>query len=449
MESYLTTAFFGLLFCVHGVLAGDDDLAKELGDFVRAYHKKPEPKRVPGLLDKALDSEFPLNSPLHKGDGRMVLAHAFGHMARGHADLVRVYEAKFAKAQNRGRTFLLESLRLCGDEQTIKHLDGWRKDPAYREHYAIIDDTRRFLADPKRKLPRGRPAVGPEDIDLLWADFLVTGDYAPVARILDILDRPDGLRLRLENWLMKHPEEKKDINEMLAWMKLVKPGTKGQLIDGNLELAALHDSRGYIRSFKGGLFCCVLQDKRIFTREELSKGVELKMFASWSIQEGLQNYPHLASQFKAHCNERPGPTQDLVKRWLRLDEHRPKLTEDMKRLQGTWQALTWEEDGDQSDPKTRAASLKLVRWTFKDDEVHMAVDGGTNKFTYTIDTVNKCKLLKLVQFSPQDAFETSAIYAIEGEMLRACISKKDGGVPTDFTVSPGSERVLVTLKRIP
>ncbi len=216
--------------------AGEDDLAKELGDFVRAYHKKPEPKRAPGLLDKALDSEFPLNSPFHKGDGRMVLAHAFGHMARGHADLVRVYEAKVAKAQNRGRAFLLESLRLCGDEQTIKHLDGWREDPAYREQYAIIDETRRFLADPKRKLPRGRPAVGPEDIDLLWADFLVTGDYAPVARILDILDRPDGLRLRLEKWRMKHPEEEKNINEVLAWMKLVKPGTTGQLIDGNLEL---------------------------------------------------------------------------------------------------------------------------------------------------------------------------------------------------------------------
>ncbi len=216
-----------------------------------------------------------------------------------------------------------------------------------------------------------------------------------------------------------------------------------------LSVVALHDARGYIRSFKGGLFCCVLADKRIFTREELRKGIELKMFASWSIQEGLQNYPHLASQFKAHCNERPAPTRDLVKRWLRLDEHRPKLTEDMKRLQGTWQALTWEEDGDQTDPKTRAASLKLVRWAFKDDEVHMVVDGGTNKFTYTIDTVNKCKLLKLVQFSPQDTFETSAVYAIDGEMLRACISKKDGGVPTDFTVLPGSERVLITLKKIP
>ena len=50
--------------------------------------------------------------------------------------------------------------------------------------------TQKVLSAPKRELPRDRPAKTPEELDLLWVDFLVTGEYAPVSRILDALDRP-------------------------------------------------------------------------------------------------------------------------------------------------------------------------------------------------------------------------------------------------------------------
>src|SRR5262249_31372293 len=36
-----------------------------------------------------------------------------------------------------------------------------------------------------------RPAREPRDLDFLWANFFVTGEYAPVARILDVFDSPE------------------------------------------------------------------------------------------------------------------------------------------------------------------------------------------------------------------------------------------------------------------
>jgi hypothetical protein len=41
----------------------------------------------------------------------------------------------------------------------------------------------------------------PGDLDLFWAEFLVTGDEAPVRSIVAVLDSPDLVRERLTKWL--------------------------------------------------------------------------------------------------------------------------------------------------------------------------------------------------------------------------------------------------------
>jgi len=43
----------------------------------------------------------------------------------------------------------------------------------------------------------------PEDLDLLWAEFFVTGAPDPVLRIIATLDREDVVRRHLERWLHK------------------------------------------------------------------------------------------------------------------------------------------------------------------------------------------------------------------------------------------------------
>jgi hypothetical protein len=47
------------------------------------------------------------------------------------------------------------------------------------------------------------PIQGAEGLDLLWAEFFVTGDAAPIERIFTTLDQDDRIRQKLEAWLLE------------------------------------------------------------------------------------------------------------------------------------------------------------------------------------------------------------------------------------------------------
>src|SRR5207302_367805 len=77
-----------------------------------------------------------------------------------------------------------------------------------------LEALKNHLKDPARKHVRDRPARTPKDLDLLWANFFVTGEYAPVSRILDVFDLPAGkdneVLKRVARWslgsnLQQHP----------------------------------------------------------------------------------------------------------------------------------------------------------------------------------------------------------------------------------------------------
>src|SRR5438132_1018077 len=167
----------------------DEANAEMVENFVSHYYLKPDPQRVPPILDIVLkdlgDQEDVQN---------VLVGHAFGHMARGNQKLIRLYESRFLNATDTGRVFLVEALRICGDDLTRDKLEKWSRDPAYKHQQRRLESAVTFLVDRKRRLPRDRPAETPMDLDLLWADFFTTGEYAPVARILDTLDQPGELR---------------------------------------------------------------------------------------------------------------------------------------------------------------------------------------------------------------------------------------------------------------
>lgn len=45
------------------------------------------------------------------------------------------------------------------------------------------------------------PIEGPHILDLLWAEFFVTGASEPILKIISTLDWPDGIRRNLDHWL--------------------------------------------------------------------------------------------------------------------------------------------------------------------------------------------------------------------------------------------------------
>src|SRR5438309_1800179 len=93
----LTPLAIALFACATTAHAGPvDDLGK-VEKFITTYHRDPTPAQVPEMLRTVLKGEvvqaFTAKEPPQQ---LLLLAHAFGHMARGKAELVRTYESEFA-----------------------------------------------------------------------------------------------------------------------------------------------------------------------------------------------------------------------------------------------------------------------------------------------------------------------------------------------------------------
>ena len=53
----------------------------------------------------------------------------------------------------------------------------------------------------------------------------------------------------------------------------------------------------------------------------------------------------------------------------------------------------------------------------------------------------------MTTMSPRERNVIQAVYRIEGDVLRVCMSKGDG-LPKDYSAKRGSNCILVTLKKI-
>jgi hypothetical protein len=165
---------------------------KDYSTKIPFYYRAPDPKLGPKMLADLLRKENIENPWFARNEHVLDLIGAqLGDIAIGHPKVVREYEAAFAGATATGRRVILRALHNCGDQETLKQVGTWRADPKNGEFANPLGALAKHLEDPKRKHPRDRPAKDPKDLDVLWVNFFTTGEYAPVSRILDVLDLPD------------------------------------------------------------------------------------------------------------------------------------------------------------------------------------------------------------------------------------------------------------------
>ncbi|HJZ89911.1 MAG TPA: hypothetical protein VKE40_03495 [Gemmataceae bacterium] len=180
------------------------------------YYTDPDPNVGPKMLKELLKKENLEHAFFVKNEHVLTLIGAqLGDIATGKPEVVREYEAAFADAAPAGRKVIIRALGNCGDKETVKQVDAWIADKKFADHKADLEALKKHLEDPKRQHVRDRPATTPKDLDLLWANFFVTGEYAPVSRILDVFDvqaaKENEVLNRAAKWslgsnLQQHPK---------------------------------------------------------------------------------------------------------------------------------------------------------------------------------------------------------------------------------------------------
>src|SRR5262245_45522423 len=162
------------------------------GPKLENFYKKPDPRIAEQFLAELLKPEN-IDHKWFNGHADVldIMGTQLGDLANGHEELVRRYEAAFSETTLKGKQVIMAALKICGDETSQKVVAGWLTDAAHKDVKNELDGLSKHLTDPNRKHFRELPVKTPHDVDLLWGNFYITGEYKPVSAILDVFDRPE------------------------------------------------------------------------------------------------------------------------------------------------------------------------------------------------------------------------------------------------------------------
>ncbi len=155
----------------------------------------------------------------------------FTRIAELHPTILRQYEAVARDSTSEGKTFVLRILEHVGDEGTRRFLSLARGDSAFaaqRDQIArLLEATTPTTLDVLHTDVRD---VG--DLDLLWTEFSVSASKVAVRRVIQVLEWPDRIRTRLEEWLRTKPQ---------SGFVLFRPDPKKrkQIVDGIAKVAGI------------------------------------------------------------------------------------------------------------------------------------------------------------------------------------------------------------------
>ena len=132
----------------------------------------------------------------------------------------------------------------------------------------------------------------------------------------------------------------------------------------------------------------------------------------------------------------------------RLIAAEPKTVNDAQSLQGRWQAVNLEANGERK-PDDEAKELQIV---FKGDQVFaVKPDGEGRKVRFELDSSKTPKTIDLIAIDESDKGKiATGIYSLENGRLRVCVNlfgKDTTKRPTEFKTQSGDGVGFVTLER--
>jgi uncharacterized protein (TIGR03067 family) len=121
-----------------------------------------------------------------------------------------------------------------------------------------------------------------------------------------------------------------------------------------------------------------------------------------------------------------------------------KTKEEIANLQGTWSFVTMEVDGIQLPPKAFEGSKIVIKGT----GFTTISAGAAYKGTFKVDITKKPKTLDLnFNDGPEKGNTSRAIYDLDGDDWKICLTIGAKERPKEFATKAGSGRALETLKR--
>jgi uncharacterized protein (TIGR03067 family) len=120
--------------------------------------------------------------------------------------------------------------------------------------------------------------------------------------------------------------------------------------------------------------------------------------------------------------------------------------DDVRKLQGSWQVLAAEDDGE----VVPEDDLKALRVVFTGDSVEVQEGRkAQKKFTFKLDPKKSPKAIDFTYSDgPKKGMTDRGIYLLEADHLKLCIRTKDGDRPTTFASKEGSQVFLIVLRRL-
>jgi hypothetical protein len=156
------------------------------------------------------------------------------------------------------------------------------------------------------------------DLDLLWVEFSVTGSKAPVVRIVDVLERADRLRQRLDEWLQSQavgsPAERKRVEEHLATILGISfdPADTQIVTESDLDTLSMLRELG----FSNEKFEAVKEALPFTLSMDDLHYMSVKGAAAWSLASNAQQHALVLEVCKDEWEKRDGRAKLLLQEVL-------------------------------------------------------------------------------------------------------------------------------------
>jgi uncharacterized protein (TIGR03067 family) len=114
------------------------------------------------------------------------------------------------------------------------------------------------------------------------------------------------------------------------------------------------------------------------------------------------------------------------------------------KIEGTYTVISIERNGDKL-PEDRVKEMKI---TITADKIKVKMPDLDHTAEYKLDA---SKTPATIDFTPQDGDDKGktgyGIYSVDGDELKFCLAKPGKDRPTEFVSKPGSEVMLIVMKR--